>query len=109
MVTESLQRLAYVLDDRGSSTDRGNDRNFSPHHRVQTGSGAHPASYPVGTWGKVAEAWSYRSPPSSAEAENAWSYKRVYPQFSGLAAWRCLSGNFWVHPRTSTPPITSCL
>jgi hypothetical protein len=23
--------------------------NFSPHHRVQTGSGAHPASYPMGT------------------------------------------------------------
>jgi hypothetical protein len=23
--------------------------NFSLHHRVQTGSGAHPASYPVGT------------------------------------------------------------
>jgi hypothetical protein len=23
--------------------------NFSPHHRVQTGSGAHPASYPAGT------------------------------------------------------------
>jgi hypothetical protein len=25
--------------------------NFSPHHRVQTGSGAHPASYPMGTTG----------------------------------------------------------
>jgi hypothetical protein len=25
--------------------------NFSLHHRVQTGSGAHPASYPVGTRG----------------------------------------------------------
>jgi hypothetical protein len=24
-------------------------RNFSLHHRVQTGSGAHPASYPMGT------------------------------------------------------------
>jgi len=23
--------------------------NFSPHHHVQTGSGAHPPSYPVGT------------------------------------------------------------
>jgi hypothetical protein len=36
-------------------------KNFSLHHRVQTGSGAHPASYPVGTrgsfpGGKVAEA-----------------------------------------------------
>jgi hypothetical protein len=25
--------------------------NFSLHHRVQTGSGAHPASYPMGTKG----------------------------------------------------------
>jgi hypothetical protein len=25
--------------------------NFSIHHRVQTGSGAHPASYPMGTRG----------------------------------------------------------
>jgi hypothetical protein len=25
--------------------------NFYPHHSVQTGSGAHPASYPMGTRG----------------------------------------------------------
>jgi len=33
-------------------------------HRVQNGSGAHPASYPLGTgmsfpWGKAAGAWSW--------------------------------------------------
>jgi hypothetical protein len=38
--------------------------NFSLHHRVQTGSGAHPASYAVGTrgsfsGGKAAEPWSW--------------------------------------------------
>jgi hypothetical protein len=38
--------------------------NFSLHHRVQTCSGVHPASYPVGTRGsfpgnKSAEAWSW--------------------------------------------------
>jgi hypothetical protein len=37
--------------------------NFSIHHRVQTGSGVHPVSYPLGTWSlfhraKAAEAWS---------------------------------------------------
>jgi hypothetical protein len=42
--------------------------NFSLHHRVQTGTGAHPASYPMGTGGsfldgKVAGAWSYTSTP----------------------------------------------
>jgi hypothetical protein len=25
--------------------------NFSPHHHIQTGSGTHPASYPMGTKG----------------------------------------------------------
>jgi hypothetical protein len=35
--------------------------NFSPHHRVQNGSGAHQPSYPMGTrdsfpWGKAAGA-----------------------------------------------------
>jgi hypothetical protein len=42
--------------------------NFSLHHRVQTGSGAHPASYPLDTagsfpGGKAASAWSYTSTP----------------------------------------------
>jgi hypothetical protein len=27
--------------------------NFSFHHRVQTGSGAHPISYPMGTRGSL--------------------------------------------------------
>jgi hypothetical protein len=34
---------------RGSIPDRGNDGNFFLRHRVQTGSGVHPASYPMGT------------------------------------------------------------
>jgi hypothetical protein len=42
--------LGYRLEDRGSrvrfSVGAGN---FSLHHRNQNGSGAHPASYPVGT------------------------------------------------------------
>jgi hypothetical protein len=37
-------------------------------HNAQTGCGAHPASYPMGTGGKAAEA--YSSPPSSAEVKN---------------------------------------
>jgi hypothetical protein len=61
--------LGYGLDDRGSRvrfpTGAGN---FSLHHRVQNGSGAHPASYPMGTrncfpGGKAAGAWSYTSTP----------------------------------------------
>jgi hypothetical protein len=44
--------LGYGLDDRGSRvrfpTVAGN---FTLHYRVQNGSGAHPASYPMGTRG----------------------------------------------------------
>jgi hypothetical protein len=42
--------------------------NFSLHHCIQTGSGAHPASYPVGTGGsfpdgKAAGVWSWQLTP----------------------------------------------
>jgi hypothetical protein len=44
--------LGYGLDDRGSRVRfPAAAGNFSLHHRVQYGSGAHPASYPVGTRG----------------------------------------------------------
>jgi hypothetical protein len=44
--------LGYGLDDRGSKVRfRAGAGNFSLHHRVQNGSGAHPAYYPVGTRG----------------------------------------------------------
>jgi hypothetical protein len=39
----------YGLDDRGSISGTASD--FSPLHRVQNGSGAHPAAYPMGTRG----------------------------------------------------------
>jgi hypothetical protein len=57
--------LGYGLDDRGSRVRfPAGAGNFSFHHRVQNGSEAHPASYPVGTrgsfpGGKVAGAWSW--------------------------------------------------
>jgi hypothetical protein len=42
--------LGYGLDDRGSRIRfPAGAGNFSLHHRVQNGSGAHPASYPMGT------------------------------------------------------------
>jgi hypothetical protein len=57
--------LGYGLDDRGSTVRfPAEAENFSLHHRVQNGSGAHPASYPMGTGGslpggKAAGAWSW--------------------------------------------------
>jgi hypothetical protein len=45
--------LGYGLDDRGSRVQfKAGAGNFSLHHRcVQNGSGAHLASYPMGTRG----------------------------------------------------------
>jgi hypothetical protein len=44
----------YGRDDRMTGVRNqagGGARNFSPRHRLQTGSGAHPASYPLGIGG----------------------------------------------------------
>jgi hypothetical protein len=42
--------LSYGLDDRGSRVPFPAEAgDFSLHHRVQNGSGAHLASYPMGT------------------------------------------------------------
>jgi hypothetical protein len=44
--------LGYGLDDRDSRVQfPAGAGNFSVHHRVQNGSGAHPASYPMRTRG----------------------------------------------------------
>jgi hypothetical protein len=44
--------LGYGLDDRGSRVRfPAGAGKFSLHHRVHNGSGAHPASYPMGTRG----------------------------------------------------------
>jgi hypothetical protein len=44
--------LGYGLDDRGSRVRfPAETGNFSLYYRVQNGSGAHPASYPMGTGG----------------------------------------------------------
>jgi hypothetical protein len=64
----------YGLDDRGSITDEAEDFSFSLC--VQIGSGAHPASYPMGTGdpfpgGKARPGRDTdHSPPSSAEVKN---------------------------------------
>jgi hypothetical protein len=43
-VTHSVGWLDFGLNDRGSIPDRGNERIVFLCHRVQTGSGTHPAS-----------------------------------------------------------------
>jgi hypothetical protein len=48
--------LGYGLDDRCSRVRfPAGTGNFSLHHRVKNGSGARPASYPMGTRGSFPE------------------------------------------------------
>jgi hypothetical protein len=59
----------YRLDNGGVGVQK-----LSLLHVVQTGSGAHPAFYPMGTGGpfpggKVTEREANRSPPTSAEVK----------------------------------------
>jgi hypothetical protein len=53
-------------------------------HVVQTGFGAHPAPYPMGTRGfflgsQAAGAEADHSPPTSAEVKNTWIYTSTPP------------------------------
>jgi hypothetical protein len=68
--------LGYGLNDRGSRVRFPvGAGNFSLHHRVQNGSGAHPASYAMGTRGsfflgvKRSRREADHSPPPSAEVK----------------------------------------
>jgi hypothetical protein len=44
-------------------------RNYDLLHSIQTGSGAHPASYPMGTGGSLPGVKADHSPPTSAEVK----------------------------------------
>jgi hypothetical protein len=84
-VKYKILSLGYGLDDRGSRIRfPAGAGNFSLHHRVQNGSGAHPASYPMGNGalsvgvkrqGREAD----HSPPSSAKVKNVWSCTSTSP------------------------------
>jgi hypothetical protein len=50
MIAQSVQQLGYRLGNQGSRVQfPAGAGNFSLHHHAQNGSGAHPASYPIGT------------------------------------------------------------
>jgi hypothetical protein len=70
--------------DTGWMIGGSNPGNFYFHHRVQSGSGAHPASYPIGTRGSFSAVKrpgreTDHSPPSSAEVKNARRYTSTPP------------------------------
>jgi hypothetical protein len=83
--------LGYGLDDWGSRVrfpvEAGN---FYLHHRVENGSGAHPASYPMGTGGsfpgvKRPGREADHSPPFSAEVEE---WVELYLHSPNTPSWR---------------------
>jgi hypothetical protein len=61
--------LSYMLDKQGSRAQfLVGAGNFSVHHCIQNGSGAHPTSYPMGTrgsfpGGKATRVWSWPLTP----------------------------------------------
>jgi hypothetical protein len=58
----------WPVDDRGSRVRfPAGAGNFFLHHRLQNGSGAHPASYPMGTRGSFPGGEVDHSSPSNAE------------------------------------------
>jgi hypothetical protein len=63
----------------GFDSCKGRGRTFSLRHSVQTASGAHSASYRMGTGIKRPGQEAEHSPPSSAEVKNAWSYTSTLP------------------------------
>jgi hypothetical protein len=85
--------LGYGLDVRGSRVRFPEwAGNFSLHHQVENGSGAHPASYPVGTRGfslgagvKRSGREADRSPPSSAEVKE---WVALYIHSPNTPLWR---------------------
>jgi hypothetical protein len=76
--------LVYGLEDRGSRVRfPPGSGNFSLHHRVQNGSGTHPASYPVGTGGSF----------PGGKAAGAWRVQRsrmhgAIPPLPNTSSWR---------------------
>jgi hypothetical protein len=79
------------VDSRDSRAIPGGAGNFSPHHRIQNGSEAQPASYPMGTRGyfpavKRPGREADHSSPSSVEIRMRGSIFPL-PQYAFMAWW----------------------
>jgi hypothetical protein len=69
--------LGYGLDDWGFESRE--ELRISLHHRIQTSSGAHLASYPTATRGSFSGGKADHSHPASAEVKKAWNYTATPP------------------------------
>jgi hypothetical protein len=74
----------YGLDDRGVGVWVLMGQEFALLHVVQTGSEAHPTSYPMGTGDsfprvKRPGCEADHSPPTNAEVKKTWTYTSTPP------------------------------
>jgi hypothetical protein len=83
IVGESCDSAVGVALGYGLGSIPGGAGNFSLHHRVQNDSGAHSASYPMGTRGSFPEV---KRPGREADhshlmprSKNEWSYTSIPP------------------------------
>jgi hypothetical protein len=94
-IAQSVERLPTGGRPRSRSSRPGRVKNYL--HVVQTGSGAHPASYPVGTGGaspgvKRPGSEADHSPPSSAGVKNGGAIPHSPIRFHGLALNKLCTG-----------------
>jgi hypothetical protein len=94
--------LGYGLDNRGSRVRFPPEAgNFSLHHRVQNGSGAHPASYPMVIrcsfpGGKAAGAWSWPLTSISCRGQRMSGAIPPLPQYT-VTAWCSVKAQGQLH------------
>jgi hypothetical protein len=114
--------LGYGLDDRGCRVRfPAAAGNFSLHHRVQNSSGAHPASYPMGTrgsffGGKTAGAWSWPLTSIYCRCQRMSGAIPALPQYAFMAGCSVkaqghlyLYLNFFIRPYCNTVAISCCV
>jgi hypothetical protein len=88
--------LRYGLDGRGSRVRfPAGAGNYSLHHRVQNGSGAHPASYAMGTRcsflrSKAARAWSWPLTSISCRGQRMSGAVPPLPQYDFISTGKTL-------------------
>jgi hypothetical protein len=102
-------RIFFSSCRPGRSSSPGKGQEFSLLHVVQTGSGVHPTSYPMGTGGSIPEgkaagAWNDHSPQTSAEVKKMWIYTSTPPYACDTALLSNLnakpSHSTLLHPRS---------
>jgi hypothetical protein len=78
-IAQSVQRLATSWKTKGSGFESWWGQEFSLLHVVQTDSGAHPASYAMGTGALSPGREADHSPQTSAEVKKTWVHTSTPP------------------------------